>query len=98
VSYCLDTNFLVSRLFPDAHTARAFAWLERLPQAIYISDWVATELYALVRRRMRAGHLDAEVADAALLEFEAFAGRRAQRLWQSASRERLPRSLHATWR
>ncbi len=85
MSYCLDTNFLVSILFPDAHTPRAFAWLARLPQPIYVSDWAATELFALVRRRMRAGHLEAEVADASLLEFEAFAGRRAQRLSQSAS-------------
>jgi hypothetical protein len=27
VSFSLDTNFLVSILFADAHTARAFAWL-----------------------------------------------------------------------
>jgi predicted nucleic acid-binding protein len=85
VSYCLDTNFLVSILFADAHTARAFAWLERLPEPIYVSDWAATEFFALIRRRMRTGLLDADVADTALLEFDAFAGARARRLSHSAT-------------
>lgn len=84
MSDCLDTSFLVSVLFPDSHTSRAFAWLERLPRTIYVSDWAATELFALVRRRVRAGLVDPEVAEAALLEFEAFASSRAQRLSQSA--------------
>jgi uncharacterized protein len=85
VSDCLDTSFLVSVLFPDSHTPRAFAWLERLPRAIYISDWAATEFFALVRRRIRAGLVDPEAAETALLEFEAFASSRAQRLSQSAT-------------
>jgi predicted nucleic acid-binding protein len=90
VSYCLDTSFLVSILFPDSHTSGAFAWLERLPNPIYVSDWAATEFFALIRRRVRTGLVDPEVAEAALLEFEAFAGGRTQRLWQSA-----PAGAHA---
>jgi uncharacterized protein len=84
VSYCLDTSFLVSLVFPDSHTSRAFAWLEGLPSPIYVSDWAATEFFALIRRRIRAGLVDSKVAEAALLEFEAFAGSRTQRLSQSA--------------
>jgi uncharacterized protein len=90
VSYCLDTSFLVSVLFPDSHTSRAFAWLEGLPRTVYVSDWAATEFFALVHRRIRGG-LDREVAEAALLEFEAFASSRAQRLSQSA-----PAGAHAS--
>lgn len=90
MTYCLDTSFLVSILFPDAHTFRAFAWLEELPRSIYISDWAATEFFALARRRVRAGLIDSEAAETALLEFEAFAGGRAQRLSQSA-----PTGAHA---
>jgi predicted nucleic acid-binding protein len=85
VSYCLDTNFLVSILFDDAHTARAFAWLERVPEPIYVSDWAAAELFALIHRRARAGVFGADVASAALLEFEGFAGTRARRLWHSSA-------------
>ena len=41
MSYCLDTSFLVSVLFPDSHTSRAFAWLEKAyklrdPQLTYL--------------------------------------------------------------
>jgi uncharacterized protein len=90
VSYCLDTSFLVSVLFRDSHTSRAFAWLERMPGPIYVSDWAATEFFALVRRRMRAGLIGPEVAEASLLEFEAFAIGRAQRVPQSA-----PAGAHA---
>jgi predicted nucleic acid-binding protein len=85
VSHCLDTSFLVSFLFPDSHTASAFAWLERLPRTVYISDWAATEFFALIRRRIRAGLVNPGIAEAGLLEFEAFAGSRAQHLSQSAS-------------
>jgi predicted nucleic acid-binding protein len=90
VSYCLDTSFLVSILFPDPHTSRAFAWLEALPRTIYVSDWAATEFFALVRRRTRTALVNPEVAEAALVEFEAFASSRAQRLPQSA-----PAGAHA---
>ncbi len=84
MSYCLDTNFLVSILFVDAQTARAFAWLERVPEPIYVSDWAAAELFALIHRRTRAGLLGCDVVAAALLEFDGFAGSRARRLSHSA--------------
>ena len=85
MSYCLDTNFLVSILFVDSHTASAFAWLERVPEPIYVSDWAAAELFALIHRRPRAGLLSADVAGAALLDFDDFAGNRARRLSHSAA-------------
>jgi predicted nucleic acid-binding protein len=80
VSYCLDTNFLVSILFVDAHTARAFAWLEHVDEPFYVSDWVAVEFFALIHRRARAGLLSADVAAAALIDFDEFAGNRSRRL------------------
>ncbi len=82
MSYCLDTNVLVSVFFADAHTNRAFTWLARAHGPICISDWAATEFFALVWRRVRAGLV---TADAAILDFDAFAGNRAQRLSQSAA-------------
>jgi uncharacterized protein len=85
VSFCLDTNVLVSIFFADAHSTRAFAWLERFAEPICISDWAATEFFALAHRRVRAGLLDADAANAALLDFDAFAGNRAQRLSHSAA-------------
>jgi uncharacterized protein len=85
VSYCLDTNFLVSMFFVDAHSGRAFAWLERASEPMCVSDWAATEFFALAHRRVRAGLLSADIANAALLDFDAFAGSRAQRLLQSAA-------------
>ena len=85
MSFCLDTNVLVSIFFADAHSTRAFAWLERVPEPICVSDWAATEFFALAHRRVRAGLLDADAANAALLDFDAFAGNRAQRRSHSAA-------------
>ena len=85
MSYCLDTNVLISMFFVDAHSARAFAWLERVAEPICVSDWTATEFFALAHRRVRAGLLSADVANAALLDFDAFAGSRARRLPQTAA-------------
>ena len=84
MSYYLDTSFLVSILFDDAHTDRAFSWLERGPAQLYVSDWAMTELFALIQRRVRAGALEEDVATAALLEFDAFTGSRTTRLPLSA--------------
>jgi uncharacterized protein len=80
VSFSLDTSFLVSILFVDAHTARAFAWLSAGGRDIRVSDWAATELFALVHRRARAGLIAADVAAAALIEFDTFMAGRARRL------------------
>jgi predicted nucleic acid-binding protein len=80
VSFCLDANFIVSILFVDSNTARAFAWLERNRARLLVSDWTATELFALVQRRVRTGLLSGEVAMAALAEFDAFARERAESL------------------
>jgi hypothetical protein len=71
--------------FVDAHSVRAFAWLERVAVPICLSDWAATEFLALAHRRARAGLPDADVANAALLDFDAFAGSRARRLPQTAA-------------
>lgn len=83
MSYCLDTSFLVSIFFTDAHSGRAFAWLEHASEPICVSDWAETEYFALTHRRVRAGLLSADIANAALLDFDAFAGGRARRLSQS---------------
>ena len=85
MSFCLDTNVLVSIFFADAHSTRAFAWLERVAEPICISDWAATEFFALAHRRVRAGVLGADAANAALRDFDAFAGNSAQRLSHSAA-------------
>ncbi|MGA9849960.1 MAG: type II toxin-antitoxin system VapC family toxin, partial [Roseiarcus sp.] len=50
-----------------------------------ISDWAATEFFALAHRRVRAGVLGADAANAALRDFDAFAGNSAQRLSHSAA-------------
>ena len=65
MSYCLDTNILISLFFVDAHPARAFAWLERCAEPVWVSDWAATEFFALAHRWVRAGLLEADVANAA---------------------------------
>jgi predicted nucleic acid-binding protein len=83
VSCCLDTNVLVSIFFADAHSSRAFAWLERVSEPIWVSDWAATEFFALAHRWVRAGLIGAETANAVLVDFDAFAGGRARRLSQS---------------
>jgi predicted nucleic acid-binding protein len=80
VSFSVDTNFVVSILFVDAHTERAFAWLARNRAPLLISDWVATELLALVQRCVRTGLLSGEIAAAAMAEFDAFARTRAESL------------------
>ena len=80
MSFSLDTSFLVSILFVDAHTARAFAWLGAGGRQIWVGDWAATELFALVHRRVRGGLITADVAAAALIDFDAFMAGRARSL------------------
>jgi len=87
VSCCLDTNVLVSMFFADADTNRAFTWLARDHEPICVSDWAATKFFALVWRRAPDGLVTADIAGAAILDFDAFAGNRAQRLSQSAAAE-----------
>lgn len=91
--FSLDTSFLVSILFIDAHTARAFAWLGAGGGDIRVSDWAATELFALVHRRVRGGLITADVAAAALTDFDAFMAGRARRLPQSSAAGVLAASL-----
>ena len=93
MSYCLDTNFLVSILFVDTHTASAFAWLEHVREPIYVSDWAAAEFFALIHRRARAGLLGADAAGAAIVDFDDFAGSRARRLSQSPAAGALAAAL-----
>ncbi len=93
MSFVLDTNFLVSILFVEAHTARAFAWLGAGGRDIWVSDWAATELFALVHRRVRAGLIAADVAAVALNDFDAFMASRARRLPNSSSTGVLAASL-----
>jgi predicted nucleic acid-binding protein len=93
VSFSLDTSFLVSILFVDAHTAQTFAWLGAGGRDIRVSDWATTELFALVHRRVRAGLITADVAAAALIDFDAFMAGRARRLPHSASAGVLAASL-----
>lgn len=93
MSFSLDTNFVVSLLFVDAHTTRVFAWLGASSGEMHVSDWTATELFALVRRRLRAGLIAADVASAALNEFDVFTATRAKRLPRSAAAGALAASL-----
>jgi predicted nucleic acid-binding protein len=93
VSFSLDTNFVVSLLFVDAHTPRVFAWLAASSRQMHVSDWAASELFAVIRRRLRAGQIPADVASAALSEFDVFAATRARQLPLSAAAGVLAASL-----
>jgi len=85
LTHYLDTNFLYSILFADAHTARAFAWLSRTAAGLIVGDWAATELFSLVQRRVRSGLTTAGDARAGLVDFDAFLSSKALTLPLSAS-------------
>ena len=72
MTFYLDTNFVYSILFADAHTAPAFNWLRRTAGDLIVGDWTTTELFALVHRRVRAGLLTAMDAQLALADFDTF--------------------------
>lgn len=93
MSFCLDASFLVSILFADAHTTRAFAWLGRGTGDVLVSDWAVTELFAVLNRRVRAGLIAANVASLALTDFDTFMAWRARRLPQSAAAGALAANL-----
>ncbi len=93
MSFYLDTNFVYSILFADAHTPRAFGWLGVNPSQLHVGDWVATELFALVNRRARSGLVAQDLAKAALADFDAFVSSKAQSLALSPSAGALAATL-----
>ena len=78
MTYYLDTNLVYSILFADAHTIRAFDWLRKTTNGLIVGDWTATEVFALVHRRVRSGLLIPSDAQAGLADFDTFVSRHAQ--------------------
>ena len=77
---CLDTSVLLSLLFADAHTARAFHWLSRQADLLFVSHWAEAELFAVLNRRVRSGALARDTAEGVAREFDNFIDGRAARL------------------
>jgi len=93
MSFYLDTNFVYSTLFADAHTSLALRWLRANPSDLNVCDWTATEMFALISRRARSGLIAQDVASAALADFDAFVTNRARSIALSPSAGALAANL-----
>ena len=67
----LDASVLIPLLVADAHTQRAVDWYSNGNGALIISDLANLEVSAVVLRDLRKGRFAQEVAENALLDFDA---------------------------
>jgi len=66
----LDASVLVSLLILDAHTDKARALFMETSETAIVSDLASLEVSAVLSRDLRAGRLNRESLEAALLDFE----------------------------
>ena len=85
MSFYLDTNFIVSLFFDDAHSQRTHKWMESPPRSLSASAWLETEFHALVGRRERIGAISADIAGEVRRQFKADILDRGERLALTAS-------------
>lgn len=88
-----DTSLIVAALTPEAHTARAQAWLgEQAAGSLATGQWTITEISAALSIKIRTGMLDPHGRDRALERWQQFAIDEVailpitSRLFQSAAR------------
>jgi predicted nucleic acid-binding protein len=66
----LDTCVLLAVLMPEAHSARAAAFLEQAPGPLAISTWSVTELHSALGLKVRTRALSPPQAETVLQGFE----------------------------
>lgn len=67
----LDASVVIPLLVADAHTQRALKWYSDGNEALIISDLAGLEVSAVILRDLRKGRFADEVAENALLDFDA---------------------------
>ncbi len=78
--FYLDTSAVYSFVFEDAHSAKIDRWIDKNRSVLVVSDWLETEFFALVNRRVRTGGLTHDAADIGLADFETLVRESAQRI------------------
>jgi uncharacterized protein len=72
----LDTSVLIPLFVREAGTERVLAWLQsESGTRLLASDWAVTEFASAITAKVRAQHIDSELAKRAFARFLAFANR-----------------------
>ena len=85
MSFYLDTNFVVSLFFDDAHSQRTHVWMASVWRPLSASALLETEFHALVNRRERARAISKYVATDVRRQFSEDILARSERLALTAS-------------
>jgi predicted nucleic acid-binding protein len=80
LSVYLDTSVLLPLVVPDAHMARAEAFMATDPSGIMVSDFAAAEFASGVSRLVRMSEIDEAEARQAFIAFDGWVLRAAVRL------------------
>ena len=80
MSCYLDTNIVVSLLFPEISTKAVLDWIVEAEGPIFVSDWLEIEFAALINRRVGSRQLSSADAASSFADFGEFVGKHVVRL------------------
>lgn len=93
MSVYLDASILVPLIVPDAHSARADAFIDSQPRDLVLSDFAAAEFASAVARLVRMSELRPDEARTAFVTFDSWSAMAARRVATDSDDARLAESL-----
>jgi predicted nucleic acid-binding protein len=93
LSIYLDASVLVPLIVPDAHSARADAFMDSGPPDLVLSDFAAAEFASAVARLVRMSELRPDEARTAFTTFDSWSAMATRRLTSDSDDTRLAESL-----
>jgi predicted nucleic acid-binding protein len=93
LSVYLDASVLVPLIVPDAHSARADAFMDSEPPDLILSDFAAAEFASAVARLVRMSQLRLDEARTAFTTFDSWSAMATRRVASDSDDARLAESM-----